>query len=68
MSRTPDPDKDSESVQSFLTTTEGAFGAHPLFVNATDEELDNAGEVFSHYLIQLKVICSSTWYANRKYR
>ena len=45
MSRTPDAEKDSESVQAFLTTTEGAFEAHPLFVNATDEELDSAGEV-----------------------
>lgn len=45
-SRTPDADKDSESVQAFLTTTEGAFEAHPLFVDATDEELDSAGEVF----------------------
>lgn len=51
MSRTPDPDKDSESVQSFLTTTEGAFGAHPLFVNATDEELDSAGEGLEKYLM-----------------
>lgn len=44
-SRTPDAEKDSESVQAFLTTTEGAFEAHPLFVDATDEELDSAGEV-----------------------
>jgi len=44
-SRTPDAEKDSESVQAFLTTTEGAFDAHPLFVDATEEELDSAGEV-----------------------
>lgn len=45
MSRAPDPERDSESVQRFLSTTEGAFLAHPLFVNATDEELESAGEV-----------------------
>ena len=51
MSRTPDAEKDSESVQAFLTVTEGAFEAHPLFVNATDEELESAGEVFSCRLL-----------------
>jgi hypothetical protein len=44
-SRVPDPDHDSESVQTFLSTTEGAFQTHPLFANATDEELESAGEV-----------------------
>jgi hypothetical protein len=43
--KVPDPDSDSESVQTFLSTTEGAFQAHPLFANATDEELESAGEV-----------------------
>ncbi|KAG0599658.1 hypothetical protein M758_12G169700 [Ceratodon purpureus] len=51
MNRTPDAVKDSESVQAFLTTTEGAFEAHPLFVNATDEELDSAGEGLEKYLM-----------------
>jgi len=51
-SRAPDAEKDSESVQAFLTTTEGAFEAHPLFVDATDEELDSAGEVLPYHLLQ----------------
>lgn len=46
MTREADPARDSDSVQKFLTVTEGAFQAHPLFINATDEELDAAGEVF----------------------
>lgn len=45
MTRESDPARDSDSVQKFLTATEGAFQAHPLFINATDEELDAAGEV-----------------------
>ncbi len=67
MSRTPDADKDSESVQAFLTATEGAFEAHPLFVNATDEELDSAGEVFPHHLIQFGDILSELWCMRRNY-
>lgn len=50
-SRTPDAEKDSESVQIFLIATEGAFEAHPLFVDATDEELDSAGEGLEKYLM-----------------
>jgi hypothetical protein len=46
MTREADPARDSVSVQTFLTVTESAFQAHPLFINATDEELDAAGEVF----------------------
>jgi hypothetical protein len=51
-SRVPDPDHDSETVQTFLSTTEGAFQTHPLFANATDEELESAGEVtFLHLFV-----------------
>jgi len=50
-SRVPDPDHDSESVQTFLSTTEGAFQTHPLFANATDEELESAGEGLEKYLM-----------------
>ncbi|CAM6017689.1 unnamed protein product, partial [Sphagnum balticum] len=49
--KVPDPDSDSESVQTFLSTTEGAFQAHPLFANATDEELESAGEGLEKYLM-----------------
>ncbi|CAM6041414.1 unnamed protein product, partial [Sphagnum compactum] len=49
--KVPDPDSDSKSVQTFLSTTEGAFQTHPLFANATDEELESAGEGLEKYLM-----------------
>lgn len=64
-SRTPDAEKDSESVQNFLIATEGAFEAHPLFVDATDEELDSAGEV-SPPVHQSRAILYELWYARRE--
>ncbi|KAG6546621.1 hypothetical protein Mapa_011810 [Marchantia paleacea] len=47
----PDPEKDSQSVQEFLASTEYAFKAHPLWAGATDEELESSGEGLEKYLM-----------------
>eukprot|EP01018_Ginkgo_biloba_P035530 Gb_22502 [translate_table: standard] len=50
-SNVPDPERDSESAQEFLSNMEGAFKAHPLWAGATEEELDSAGEGLEKYLM-----------------
>ncbi|CAM6099160.1 unnamed protein product [Calypogeia fissa] len=46
-----EPERDSHSVQDFLTTTEDAFRAHPLWAGATDEEFESSGEGLEKYLM-----------------
>ncbi|XP_042452675.1 vacuolar protein sorting-associated protein 9A-like [Zingiber officinale] len=46
--RAPDPEKDSASVQEFLSNMEEAFRAHTLWAGSSEEELESAGEV-SYY-------------------
>ncbi|KAL3682685.1 hypothetical protein R1sor_000707 [Riccia sorocarpa] len=50
-SNPPDPEKDSQSVQDFLATTENAFRAHPLWAGATDDELESSSEGLEKYLM-----------------
>lgn len=52
----PEPERDSQSVQDFLTTTEDAFKAHPLWAGATDDEFESSGEVI--YFFARIVICT----------
>ncbi|KAL8199850.1 hypothetical protein R6Q57_013418 [Mikania cordata] len=47
----PDPDRDSESVQQFLSNMEANFRAHPLWAGRTKEELDSAGEGLEKYIM-----------------
>lgn len=56
--RTPNIEEDSEGVQSFLTTTKAVLENHPVFANATEEELDCACEVYfsPHNLLQFGAI------------
>lgn len=47
----PDPEKDSASVQEFLSNMESAFRAHPLWAGRSEEELDSAGEGLEKYIM-----------------
>ena len=47
----PDPEKDSASVQEFLSNMEAAFRAHPLWAGRSEEELDSAGEGLEKYIM-----------------
>eukprot|EP00850_Spirogloea_muscicola_P003026 SM000012S25288 [mRNA] locus=s12:93969:98406:- [translate_table: standard] len=51
LSSTPHPEKDSLSVQEFLTSTEAVLRTHPLWSGACQEELDSAGEGLEKYLM-----------------
>eukprot|EP00850_Spirogloea_muscicola_P014766 SM000108S14210 [mRNA] locus=s108:223287:227396:+ [translate_table: standard] len=51
LSSTPNPEKDSSSVQEFLTSTEAVLWTHPLWSGASQEELDSAGEGLEKYLM-----------------
>eukprot|EP00850_Spirogloea_muscicola_P020901 SM000230S07337 [mRNA] locus=s230:66536:71018:- [translate_table: standard] len=51
LSSTPNPEKDSSSVQEFLTSTEAVLRTHPLWSGASQEELDSAGEGLEKYLM-----------------
>ncbi|XP_002989534.2 vacuolar protein sorting-associated protein 9A [Selaginella moellendorffii] len=51
MSSPIDPAMDSASAQDFLSTTEVAFRAHPLWAGATEEELENAAEGLEKYVM-----------------
>lgn len=47
----PDPEKDSASVQEFLSNMEAAFRAHSLWAGRSEEELDSAGEGLEKYIM-----------------
>ncbi|KAI3799752.1 hypothetical protein L1987_35054 [Smallanthus sonchifolius] len=47
----PDPERDSASVQEFLSNMESAFRAHPLWAGRSEEELDSAGEGLEKYIM-----------------
>ncbi|KAL8193034.1 hypothetical protein R6Q57_027129 [Mikania cordata] len=47
----PDPEKDSASVQEFLSNMESSFRAHPLWAGRSEEELDSAGEGLEKYIM-----------------
>lgn len=42
----PSPENDGKRLQDFLLTMEDAIRDHPLWVGATEEEIDSAIEVF----------------------
>ncbi|XP_047323305.1 vacuolar protein sorting-associated protein 9A-like [Impatiens glandulifera] len=47
----PDPEKDSDTVQKFLNNMEVAFKAHPLWSSCSEEELENAAEGLEKYVM-----------------
>ncbi|KAK9061236.1 hypothetical protein SSX86_018416 [Deinandra increscens subsp. villosa] len=47
----PDPERDSASVQEFLSNMESAFRAHSLWAGRSEEELDSAGEGLEKYIM-----------------
>ncbi|XP_042393214.1 vacuolar protein sorting-associated protein 9A-like [Zingiber officinale] len=49
--RAPDPEKDSASVQEFLSNMEEAFRAHTLWAGSSEEELESAGEGLEKYVM-----------------
>lgn len=49
--RAPNPEKDSASLQEFLSNMEVAFKAHPLWAGRSEEELDSAGEGLEKYVM-----------------
>lgn len=51
LNNTPDPERDSASVQEFLTNMEAAFRAHSLWAGCSEEELDSAGEGLEKYVM-----------------
>jgi hypothetical protein len=44
----PNTEGDGSKVQGFLTEMEGAIRDHPLWANATNQEIDHALEVKPH--------------------
>nr|XP_043632109.1 vacuolar protein sorting-associated protein 9A-like [Erigeron canadensis] len=51
LNNAPDPERDSASVQEFLSNMEAAFRAHPLWAGRSEEELDSAGEGLEKYIM-----------------
>ncbi|KAF3789983.1 Vacuolar sorting-associated protein 9A [Nymphaea thermarum] len=47
----PNPEKDSASVQEFLSSMEGAFRTHSLWAGASEEELESAYEGLEKYVM-----------------
>ncbi|KAA8546353.1 hypothetical protein F0562_002908 [Nyssa sinensis] len=47
----PDPERDSATVQEFLTNMEAAFRAHSLWADCSEEELESAGEGLEKYVM-----------------
>ena len=47
----PDPVRDAKRLQDFLKGTEAAFRAHPLWRQASSEELEGAGEALEKYIM-----------------
>ncbi|KAG6466170.1 hypothetical protein ZIOFF_076040 [Zingiber officinale] len=65
--RAPDPEKDSASVQEFLSNMEEAFRAHTLWAGSSEEELESAGEICSSIESMVSVTCyADTWHALRQ--
>ncbi|KAL5537416.1 hypothetical protein UlMin_043049 [Ulmus minor] len=47
----PNPENDGKKVQDFFTTMEEAISDHPLWANATDEQVDRAMEGLEKYVM-----------------
>lgn len=47
----PDSEADSRRIQEFLCTTESAFRGHPMWRDATQDELEASGEGLEKYLM-----------------
>ncbi|KAK3263739.1 hypothetical protein CYMTET_27472 [Cymbomonas tetramitiformis] len=47
----PDPERDSLRAQEFMTSSEGSFRTNPLWRNASEEEIEAAGEGLEKYLM-----------------
>ncbi|KAI4388054.1 hypothetical protein MLD38_000425 [Melastoma candidum] len=47
----PDPERDSQTAQGFLSNMEAVFRAHPLWAGCSEEELESAGEGLEKYVM-----------------
>ncbi|KAK7282768.1 hypothetical protein RIF29_11804 [Crotalaria pallida] len=47
----PHPERDSASIQDFLSNMEASFRAHPLWAGCSQDELDSAGEGLEKYVM-----------------
>ncbi|XP_073290110.1 vacuolar protein sorting-associated protein 9A-like [Primulina huaijiensis] len=51
LNNAPDAERDSASVQEFLSNMEAAFRAHSLWAGSSEEELESAGEGLEKYVM-----------------